>query len=251
MKSRRSLLVGPVLILALLAVGCQVLSLTAPERSPLLFRKIPYVVRIEDEDGVFRGSGFIVSDMGLVLTVSHVVRYNNPIYATFNGKTYPAETVFDDPVLDITLLKLPLRERIPSLYVPCLWDSTAIRNGDTVMVLGERQSGGVDLMPGYMISWASFKIWPGTYEHVYRIYPDDTRNVPKPGFSGGPIFNIQQNVIGLFCCLESLEDHYYNGIPSTRIVERLRDTEWIDRICVRSDNVAFPLPGFIFDIKNI
>jgi S1-C subfamily serine protease len=251
MRFRWSLVIGSVSLAAVLIASCGKLPYLADEHSSLLYRKIPFMVRIEDNDGVFRGSGFVVSERGLVLTVSHVVQYADPIYVTFNGKPYPAETVFDDPILDITLLRLPLRERVPAMYLPCFWDSSSIQNGDTVMILGQRGKGGVDMMPGYMISWASFKIWPGSYEHVYRIYPDDPQNVPRPGFSGGPIFNIRQHVIGLFCCLESLEDRYYNGIPSSRILERLKDTEWRDELCVVPENEPFPLPGFIFDIQRI
>ena len=251
MNLRHFFLIGLFSIACLFVSSCGNFPNYLGEKPSLLIQKIPFVVRIQDNDGVFRGTGFVVSNNGLVLTVSHVVRYVNPIYAVFNNQGYSAETVFDDPVLDITLLQLPLKERIPSMYIPCFWDSDSIHNGDTVMVLGQRRTGGVRLMPGYMISWASFKIWPGTYEHVYRIYPDDPQNVPKPGFSGGPIFNIQQHVIGLFCCLESLKDNYYNGIPSSRILARLRETEWIDEFCVTSEHQPFPLPGFIFDTKNI
>ena len=85
------------------------------------------MVRIIDDFGTFRGTGFLVSPTGLVLTVSHVVRYHDPIKALYDGKTYLAETVFDDPVLDVTLIQLPLPKIIPNMSIPCFWDSDTIR----------------------------------------------------------------------------------------------------------------------------
>jgi len=231
--------------------GCQNLSHPVSEYAPLFHDAPPFMVRLVDDQEVFRGTGFLISPSGLVLTVSHVVRYDNPIRAIINGKTYLAETVFDDPILDITLIQVPLEQNFPLSDVPCLWDSDSLRNGDTVLIFGQHQTGGVGMLPGYMISWSSFRIWPGTYNDVLRIHPFDVGNSPKPGFSGGPIFDIRRNVIGLFCCLESLREHYYNGIPSTRILSRLRETEWIKDICTGTDNVSLPLPGLLLDIKQI
>ena len=226
-------------------------SLPTSDFAPLFHNEPPFMVRIVDDDEVFRGTGFLISPKGLVMTVSHVVRYDNPIRAIFNNKTYLADTVFDDPILDITLIQLPLDEPVPANSVPCLWESDSIRNGDTVLIFGQHQKGGVGMLAGNMISWSSFRIWPGTYNDVLRIHPVDIDNSPKPGFSGGPIFDIRRNVIGLFCCLESLKDHYYNGIPSSRILSRLRETEWMKEICTGTDNVSLPLPGLLLDTKYL
>ena len=234
-----------------LVSSCQNLPSSVEEDPSLPYQNVPFMVRIVDDKGVFRGTGFVVSNSGLVLTVSHVVQYGDPIYAIFSGKSYAAETVFDDPILDITMIHLHLKEELANMNSPCFWDSDSIRNGDTVLVLGQQRRGGVTLMPGYLISWSTFRIWPGSYEEVLRIYPSDPRNSPKPGFSGGPIFDIKRHIIGLFCCLEDIRNHYYNGIPSTRIIASLRETEWIDELCVVSDNEPFPLPGLVFDINNI
>lgn len=240
-----------VLVVLPLIISCGALP-TKPDHHPEpVIQQIPYMVRIEDQYGIFRGTGFVVSRKGLVLTVSHVVRYNSPIRAILNGKVYTAKTVFDDPVLDMTLIRLPLDGPSLEIQIPCFWISDPIRSGDTVIVLGERQQGGVVVIPAYMVSWASFHIWPGFYRDVMRIYPANPRSSPKPGFSGGPIFNIQKYVIGLFCCLESMIDHYYNGIPSDRIISKLKGTEWLKEICTVSEKQPFPLPGLTYDIKKV
>ena len=244
--------VSAIFIISLLLSSCQGTLFEKDEnyREPLT-QKIPYIARIEDHHGLFRGTGFLISKSGLVLTVSHVVRYNSPIRVILNGKVYMAETVLDDPVLDMTLVRLPLKEDLHWMNVPCFWISDTIRLGDTVVILGELRQGNVALIPAYIISWSSFRIWPGSYQDVIRIYPADPQNGPKPGFSGGPIFNIQKYVIGLLCCYEKQIDKYYNGIPSWRIISRLRGTEWIDDICIVSEDRPFPLPGFIYDITQI
>jgi len=240
-----------VLVVLPLTISCEALP-TRPDYYPEpMIQKIPYMVRIENQYGIFRGTGFVVSRKGLVLTVSHVVRYNSPIRAILNGKVYMAKTVFDDPVLDMTLIRLPLDGQSLEIQIPCFWVSDSTRSGDTVIVLGERQQGGVVVIPAYMVSWASFHIWPGFYRDVMRIYPANPRNSPKPGFSGGPIFNIQKYVIGLFCCFESLIDRYYNGIPSSRIISKLKETEWLKEMCTVSENQPYPLPGLTYDIKRV
>jgi S1-C subfamily serine protease len=231
--------------------SCQSIAENIENRSEPLPQKVPYMVRIESREGLFRGTGFVVSNNGLVLTVSHVVRYDNPVRVIFNGKLYLAETVFDDPITDFTLVRLPLNRQPLDIGIPCFWVSDSIRSGDTVIVLGERQQGGVVPIPAFMISWTSFHIWPGSYQEVMRIYPVDSRHKPKPGFSGGPIFNIKKYIIGLFCCIENASRHYYNGIPSSLIVSKLYGTEFENEICTVSETRPFPLPGFIYNLREV
>jgi S1-C subfamily serine protease len=242
----------PALIFPFLALilSCQALPEKPDDRYESLVQTIPYMVRIEDKDGIFRGTGFLVSARGLILTASHVIRYDNPIRVIHNGKLYLAKTVFDDPIADITLARLSLEYPF-ELGIPCFWVSDSTRTGDTVIVLGERQQGGVVPIRAYMISWTSFHIWPGSYREVMRIYPADPRVRPKPGYSGGPIFNVKKYVIGLFCCIENATDYYYNGIPSSVIISRLQGTELIHELCVVSENRPFPLPGFVYDLRKV
>lgn len=239
-------------LMHLLIVSCGFVSRVPPDYHPgPTTQKIPYIVRIEDDSGAFRGTGFLVSKTGLVITVSHVVRYTNPVRAILDGKVYMAELVSDDPLMDMTIIRLPLKGQDLNINVPCIWESETINSGDPVTVLGQLHEGEVAVVPAHMISWASFKIWPGSYQDVLRVYPVDPRNAPKPGFSGGPILDSKKHVIGLFCCLESLIDHYYNGIPSNRILTKIKGTPLMKEICTASDKKPFPLPGFTYDTKRI
>ena len=206
--------------------------------------ELPYIVRIQDDQGVFRGTGVVVSQEGLVLTTSRVVRYRNPIRAIYKGKLYTAATEFEDPVLDISLFRLNLEEAIPASEVPCLWREDSIRSGDPVTIFGQRHEGGVVRIPGNMISWTSFRVWPASYKEVMQVHPVDTRQRPKPGFSGGPIFNSQSHVIGLFCCIQDLTSNFYDGIPIAKIINRLEDHYLLEEICVTSNERQSPLAGF-------
>jgi len=211
-------------------------------------QEIPFIVRIEDAHSIFRGTGFVVSQSGLVFTVSHVVRYNDPVRAVVNGKVYLAETVYDDPVLDITLVRLRLNGESLSVKIPCFWISDSIQSGDTVVILGERREGGAAIVVAHMISWSTFHIWPGSYREVMRFYPADSKNRPRPGFSGAPIFNVMKHIIGVFCCSE---DEFYNGIPSQKIISALSKSGLLDEICVVSESRPFPLPGWTFDLDKV
>lgn len=243
-------LIGLLLGLPLI-VSCGALPVD-PSEYPIEYeKKLPYMVRIQDSMGTFRGTGFIVSSKGLALTVSHVVRYKNPARTIYKDKLYNSTIEFDDPVLDMTLIRIPIEEPIAARDVPCLWDEDTLKSGDSVTIFGQRHQGGVAEIPGNMISYASFKIWPGSYKEVMRIHPSDTRQSPKPGFSGGPIFDAKRLVIGLFCCLEDRLYHYYNGIPSKLIIERLEGTGLLEEMCITTQKQSIPLPGFIYDTKSI
>ena len=223
-----------------------------PSEYPLEYKQdLPYMVRIQDSMGTFRGTGFIVSNKGLALTVSHVVRYRTPARTIYKNKLYNSTIEFDDPVLDITLIRIPVKEQIPDNEVPCLWNEDTVKSGDFVTILGQRHQGGVAEILGNMISYASFRIWPGSYKEVMRIHPSDRQQSPRPGFSGGPIFDAKRLVIGLFCCLEDRMYNFYNGIPSKLIIERLEGSGLLEEMCITSKEQFIPLPGFIYDTKSI
>lgn len=209
--------------------------------------ELPYIVRIQDDQGVFRGTGVVVSQEGLVMTTSRVVRYRNPIRAIYKGKLYRAATEFEDPILDVSLFRLGLDEAIPASEVPCLWRKDSIKSGDRVTIFGQEQKGGVARIPGNMISWTSFRAWPASYKEVMQVHPLNTRQIPKPGFSGGPIFNSQNHVIGLFCCSQDLSNHFYDGIPITKIINRLEGHYLLEEICVASNERIGPLAGFEYN----
>ena len=169
-----------------------------------VFRRVsPSVVVIRSrgrnvaESGLVRfgevGSGVLISADGKVMTAAHVVQAMDEINVEFiGGETVPARVVASEPAADLSLLQL---ERVPAgVKVARLANSSAVRVGDQVLVVGAPYGLSYSLSVGYVSArWA-----PNT---VYRAFPlaeflqtDATINT---GNSGGPMFNLAGEVVGI------------------------------------------------------
>lgn len=170
-----------------------------------VFRKVNasvVVIRAKGEDvegagGLTRfnetGSGVLVSRDGKVMTAAHVVHSMNEIKVEFlGGDTVGARVVSSEPAADLSLLQL---ERVPSgAQVATLADSDTVRVGDAVMVIGAPYG----LSHSMSAGWISAR-WPAN--SVYRPMPLaeflQTNATINTGNSGGPLFNMAGEVIGI------------------------------------------------------
>jgi S1-C subfamily serine protease len=139
------------------------------------------------------GSGVLISADGKVMTAAHVVQSMDDIKVEFlGGETISARVISSEPAADISLLQL---ERVPKgAQVAPLADSDAVRVGDPVMIIGAPYG----LSHSMSAGWISAR-WPANT--VYRSMPyaeflqtDATINT---GNSGGPMFNMAGEVIGV------------------------------------------------------
>jgi S1-C subfamily serine protease len=139
------------------------------------------------------GSGVLISADGKIMTAAHVVQAMDEIHVEFiGGETVPARVVASEPAADLSLLQL---DRVPAgVKVARLANSSAVRVGDQVLVVGAPYGLSYSLSVGYVSArWA-----PNT---VYRAFPlaeflqtDATINT---GNSGGPMFNLAGEVVGI------------------------------------------------------
>ena len=137
------------------------------------------------------GSGFIISDEGYVVTNNHVISGADQITVIFNNgiDEVPAELVGTDPKTDIAVLKIdPSSADIQSVN----WgDSDLSRVGDIVLAIGNPLGLGGTVTSG-IISSINRDIGGGPY--VDFIQTDAPIN---RGNSGGPLFNLDGEVIGI------------------------------------------------------
>ena len=137
------------------------------------------------------GSGFIISDEGYVVTNNHVISGADQITVIFNNgiDEVSAEIVGTDPKTDIAVLKIdPSSVNIQSLD----WgDSDISRVGDIVLAIGNPLGLGGTVTSG-IISSINRDIGGGPY--VDFIQTDAPIN---RGNSGGPLFNLDGEVIGI------------------------------------------------------
>ena len=136
------------------------------------------------------GSGFVISEKGMILTNNHVVEKATEIKIKLqSGQEYDAKLVGRDPKTDLALIQVKADKAFPAPAV--LGDSDALRVGDLVMAVGNPFGLGHTVTTG-IISAKSRILGAGPYDDFLQ-----TDAAINPGNSGGPLFNMQGQVIGI------------------------------------------------------
>ena len=134
------------------------------------------------------GSGFVISEDGYVVTNNHVIQSADEIIIEFySGKELKATVVGTDPKTDIALLKVEADE--PLAFVK-FGDSDVARVGDWVVAMGNPLGQGFSVSAG--IVSARNRALSGTYDDYIQ-----TDAAINQGNSGGPLFNLDGEVIGV------------------------------------------------------
>ena len=135
------------------------------------------------------GSGFIVDAAGYIVTNNHVVQDADEISVTLHDNTtLKAELVGTDKKTDLAVLKVKPEKAL----IAAKWgDSDKLRVGDWVLAIGNPYAFGGTVTAG-IISARSRNIESGPYDDY--IQSDAAIN---RGNSGGPMFNMQGEVIGV------------------------------------------------------
>ncbi|PTW51339.1 Do family serine endopeptidase [Rhodovulum kholense] len=134
------------------------------------------------------GSGFLISEDGYIVTNNHVIEKADEIQIElFQGGTLEAKVVGTDPNTDIALLKVQSDKPLP--FVP-FGKSEMMRVGDWVMAMGNPLGQGFSVSAG--IISARGRALSGTYDDFLQ-----TDAAINKGNSGGPLFNMDGEVVGV------------------------------------------------------
>jgi len=135
------------------------------------------------------GSGFIIDAKGIVVTNNHVIKGAEDILVRVNGdKEYKVTIIGSDPLSDIAVLKMETKDK----FIPVKFgDSDKARIGDWVIAIGNPFGLGGTVTSG-IISARNRSIGLSRYEDF--IQTDASIN---QGNSGGPLFNMDGDVIGI------------------------------------------------------
>ena len=135
------------------------------------------------------GSGFIIDEKGIVITNNHVIKDADDILVRVNGdKEYEATIIGKDPLSDIAVLQIKSKDK----FLPVKFgDSNKSRIGDWVIAIGNPFGLGGTVTAG-IISARNRNIGMTRYEDF--IQTDASIN---QGNSGGPLFNMNGDVIGI------------------------------------------------------
>ena len=135
------------------------------------------------------GSGFIISKDGYIVTNQHVINKAKVInIILYNNEKCEAEVIGEDKQTDLALLKISTStELVPVIF----GDSDALRVGDWVLAIGNPFGLGGSVTAG-IVSAKSRDIESGSYDNFIQ-----TDAAINQGNSGGPMFNLKGEVIGI------------------------------------------------------
>ena len=135
------------------------------------------------------GSGFIIEEKGIVVTNNHVIQGAEDILVRVNGdKEYKAKVIGTDPLSDIAVLEIESKDK----FIPIKFgNSDKARIGDWVIAIGNPFGLGGTVTSG-IISARNRSIGLSRYEDY--IQTDASIN---QGNSGGPLFDMNGDVIGI------------------------------------------------------
>ncbi len=138
--------------------------------------------------GTALGSGFIISADGYVVTNNHVIENADQIEIEFfDGRLMEASVVGTDPKTDIALLKVTAQDK---LRFVTFGDSNKSKVGDWVLAIGNPLGQGFSVSAG--IISARGRALSGSYDDFIQ-----TDAAINRGNSGGPLFNMDGEVIGV------------------------------------------------------
>jgi serine protease Do len=135
------------------------------------------------------GSGFIIDPSGLIVTNNHVIEDADDITVTLNdGTSLPAKLVGRDPKTDLALVKISPPKPLPSAH---FGDSDHAHIGDWVIAIGNPFGLGSSVTAG-IVSARNRDIASGPYDDFIQTDAPINR-----GNSGGPLFDMEGNVVGV------------------------------------------------------
>jgi len=162
------------------------------------------------------GSGFIVSEEGLIITNSHVVKGFDEIQIQFIDKDtfYPAKLLGSDDHSDIALLKVDIKRKLKPI---ALGDSSELEVGEWVAAMGNPHGYGHTMTQG-IISAVQREI------DALNLYPLlQTDASINPGNSGGPLMNLKGEVVGVNQAIARGASGISFAIPINNVKEVMED----------------------------
>jgi S1-C subfamily serine protease len=200
----------------------------APFGEPFFKIQIPqYRQKGTEKKNVGWGSGFIISEDGLILTNKHVVLEEDAEYTvvTNDEQQYKAKILAKDPVQDLAVLKIEAKKPLPTLK---LGDSDNLQIGQTVIAIGNALGEFQNTVSVGVISGLGRKITAsgGSFVEVLEdvIQTDAAIN---PGNSGGPLLNLRGEVIGINTAMSVEGENIGFAIPinkAKKAIEQVKST---------------------------
>jgi len=187
------------------------------------------------------GSGFIISEDGMILTNRHVVQDRDAEYTviTNDGRKYPAKVLARDPLQDLAILKIEKSRKISKkgnlfqepFSVAKLGDSSTLEIGQTVIAIGNalgefRNTVSVGVVSG--LGRTITASGEGIIETLEDVVQTDA--AINRGNSGGPLLNLKGEVIGVNVAMAQSAQNIGFAIPINRAKRDIKQVKSIGKI---------------------
>jgi serine protease Do len=183
------------------------------------------------------GSGFIYSSDGLILTNAHVVAGADKIVVRLvDGTEAQAQVIGEDDNVDLALLKINVKKTLPTAL---LGDSDKVKVGQWAIAIGNPFGFDHSLTVGVISAKERTNIFTGEGAAKYQNYLQTDASI-NHGNSGGPLCNVEGEVVGMNTAISSPNDGSIGigfAIPINFIKRSIPDLE-------RAGRVVAPKLGF-------
>jgi serine protease Do len=192
--------------------------------------------RLPDPDTLVEvagGTGFFVTEDGLLVTNKHVVEDALATYSvvTNDGEEYVVTVVDTDPFFDIAVLRVSERgsKEFPAVT---LGDSDRIRIGQTVIAIGNSLSQYRNTVTKGVVSGIDRKVSAYDFTSGAELIEGaiQTDAAINPGNSGGPLINLLGEVVGVNTAISAEAEGVGFAIPINEVKQAVRDVQDVGRI---------------------
>ncbi len=195
--------------LILFLIGIIPISSSAQDLSDLFEKVSPAVVQIQTKEKAIvgsgmakqmvtqegMGSGILISEDGQILTAAHVVQTAEDVKVVFkNEEVIPAKILGADKTADVALIKLLWPPKDKSIFIPKIADSDMMKIGQQVFIIGSPYGLSQSLSVGHISGRHKKSSVTHNMNLMEFFQTDASINI---GNSGGPMFNMDGEVIGI------------------------------------------------------
>jgi len=208
---------------------------------PFEFQIPQYRQKGTEKKEIGGGTGFIISKDGMILTNKHVVLDKEAEYTVFtnDGKSYPAKVLARDPLQDLAIIKIE-REKVvdeegsfalKSFPVAKLGNSDKLQIGQTVIAIGNalgefRNTVSVGVVSG--LGRTITASGGGLVETLEDVIQTDA--AINKGNSGGPLLNLEGEVIGINTAMVQEAQSIGFAIPIIKAKKDIQQVKTLGKI---------------------
>ncbi|WP_272022982.1 S1C family serine protease [Olleya namhaensis] len=153
-----------------------------------------------------QGSGVLISEDGLIWTASHIVQTAELVQVEFlDGDVYEAEVISSNPLADVALIKIKKDFDLKEKKAAIIGDSDTLKVGEDIFVVGAPYGLKQSISRGVLSGRHIPDSLSNDFKNIEYLQTDAAINL---GNSGGPLFNMKGEVVGIISSIYSASEGF-------------------------------------------